>query len=674
MNMFRLSLLALAVMALTGCEDTVKLCQENFTAGKYDEAYKYCSKAEQDDKSMDSRYYKAVMDVDALVPSADFEKGISSLNVLSCKDYLPAVIKLMKIYGEGTAKVEKNPERAFPFVEKAAKMGNSEAVLRYALMKFVGIGTAKKARDALPYLEKEANKGNEKASLLLADYWLNYADKEKSPVKALQYLEPLVKKGNEEALYKAGLAYQMDSDVQDEKKARELILKSAELGYHNAEIVMLNYANRDIIALKSPENIANLRRWIRVNAEKGESNAQNLLGLDLITGFIGPLKDGYQLNEEEGVMWLTRSVDSGNRNGMLYLTDYYLSKNSKETFRKAVYLLRNVTLKGNVIAQRKLGDIMMQGRIVGEDEDPKENLDAGMRLLMNAAEAGEVGALERVGALLITGYYFDKDVEQAVKFLEEAAEKGSVNAPLMLFEVYRDGIAPFKKDNGKAVSYLYNAADAKNSKAEALLASLKDEGSYGVSQDLNSAKELYKSACQKGVSYACHNLASLYYTGRGGKKDLYEAYKYWVYASKQGYAQAINSLGHMYAEGETPNNSSKEENMKLAAKLYQIAAEKGEPQAMENLGRFLQMTKRYKEAYFWFSAEASCGLKNGKGLARKNLYLIRRAERQQVKNELPEFLNTYGCKTVEDSKKSWISEKGAMEIDYSKDPFDINGD
>jgi len=129
---------------------------------------------------------------------------------------------------------------------------------------------------------------------------------------------------------------------------------------------------------------------------------------------------------------------------------------------------------------------------------------------------------------------------------------------------------------------------------------------------MKKAANWYRLAAAQGFASAQHNLASLYYQGRGILQNYGEAIKLYRLAAEQGHLGAANNLGLMYKEGKgVPQNYPE------AIKWYGLAAKQGNAFAQSNLGTMFLISSDsidFVKAYMWYAIGAS----NNSEIARKN--------------------------------------------------------
>ena len=97
-------------------------------------------------------------------------------------------------------------------------------------------------------------------------------------------------------------------------------------------------------------------------------------------------------------------------------------------------------------------------------------------------------------------------------------------------------------------------------------------------KDYKEAHKLFLSLATDGVAQAQNTLGLIYSNGQGVPQDNKEAVKWWRLAAEQGFAPAQTNLGWMYSKGQGVPQDDKE-----ATKWWRLAAEQGFAPAQNNL-------------------------------------------------------------------------------------------
>ncbi|MBQ8940902.1 MAG: sel1 repeat family protein [Firmicutes bacterium] len=158
-------------------------------------------------------------------------------------------------------------------------------------------------------------------------------------------------------------------------------------------------------------------------------------------------------------------------------------------------------------------------------------------------------------------------------------------------------------DLQKSMEYFHDAAEQGHSGAMRNLAIVMESA---PNPDKNEIISLYEKAADKNDAYAINNLAVMYLTGDGVKKDPKRAAKLFERAAKLGDDYAMVNLAYCYSIGNGIKYSEKE-----AFKLYEKAAEKGNIEGLRNAAECLLAGKGTKQnleaALSYFSKAAQLG-------------------------------------------------------------------
>jgi len=115
--------------------------------------------------------------------------------------------------------------------------------------------------------------------------------------------------------------------------------------------------------------------------------------------------------------------------------------------------------------------------------------------------------------------------------------------------------------------------------AETFIGLMHLRGLGGVPQDNVQAYIQFRSAAEKGNSYAQALTGSMFLDGKGVEKDLDKAYYYFTLSAEQGHPEGYNGLGLMYLEG---NGVNKDENK--AFHYFQLSADHRNGDGLAQLG------------------------------------------------------------------------------------------
>ncbi|MHB1141358.1 MAG: tetratricopeptide repeat protein [Sulfuricaulis sp.] len=240
-----------------------------------------------------------------------------------------------------------------------------------------------------------------------------------------------------------------------------------------------------------PMNInAMAARWFLKEAEEGNADAQNWVGLMYLDGFADIPRD-----DARAFGWFQKSSAQDNLRarinlGLMYLRGRGVEKNEE----LAAQLIHAAAERGNATAQYNYGLLCERG-LCGANGERE-----AFAWHLKAAEQGHVLAQARIGSMYARGAGTPRNEAMALKWLRKAADKSNLDAQYALALLLYNG-----RDNGR-----------------------------DVPGDLQAAIELFRRAADRGHVAAQLSLATLYEHGVGVSKDAAESYFWYQLASRYG--------------------------------------------------------------------------------------------------------------------------------------------
>ena len=137
--------------------------------------------------------------------------------------------------------------------------------------------------------------------------------------------------------------------------------------------------------------------------------------------------------------------------------------------------------------------------------------------------------------------YKAKRYDDAFRSLEQAATSGHPGAQFYLGQAYIFGRGA-KKDPNKALEWLQLSAARGYGRAQFALGGFYSGGFGRLRRDDKRAADLYERAAQQGLSPAMLRLGIVYESGRGRKKNLSEAVRWYEQAAAHGHPDGHKSL------------------------------------------------------------------------------------------------------------------------------------
>lgn len=312
----------------------------------------------------------------------------------------------------------------------------------------------------------------------------------------------------------------------------------------------------------------------------------------------GDMRDLHPEEYAIAVEELQKCVHKGSAEAMCFLAIMYLDGHGvQQDYSTAYDLITEAEHKDYKYASAILAVFYLNGFIVETD------LNEAIRRLLNGYRDTKIPGI----AGTIAQYYIEQaDYVNALKYAQEAADKGDKTGLCALGSLYLNGLG-VEKNEQTAFEYYMQAAAQGEETALSQIGWMYMNG-CGIEEDPSQAFFWFNEAAQKGSDVGMNNLAYCYQEGYGVEQDIekaaewfkkaaeagsvdsmfqlgmyylnvlidFDKAKMWlIKAAEQGHAEATNCLGVYYADTE--------QNFKEAVKCYKKAIELGMPNAYRNL-------------------------------------------------------------------------------------------
>lgn len=277
---------------------------------------------------------------------------------------------------------------------------------------------------------------------------------------------------------------------------------------------------------------------VRKAAEQGDARAQFLYGKMLYRG------RGVRSNPEEALRWCRLAAEQGfiraqKELGYQYSSGRVLPQDDAE----AIKWFRLAAEQGDAFAQCQYASLCMQ-----DDSIPKEE---PVRWYQKAAQAGNASAMYNLGRCYCMGHGIQKDWEQGVRLLRQAAEAGYTFSRHTLIDIYAHGIWGGEKDRHEAVRQEKLLGQELLRKAEA--GDTWDQLHYASYCEQSGSEEQavrwYRKAADGGNTEALACLGLRYCQGKGVENDLAKGLELFRGAAEQGGKIAKGWLSEIYEYG-----------------------------------------------------------------------------------------------------------------------------
>lgn len=262
--------------------------------------------------------------------------------------------------------------------------------------------------------------------------------------------------------------------------------------------------------------------WLNISAEKGNRQAQYLLGYMYAQGI------GFAQNYTTAVYWLKKAAENDHAGAQCYLGYCYVNGYGvKEDIGEGFYWTRQAYKNG--------------------DKTAEENLSYYFTKFKSLAESGNVAAAFCVGLCYYEGFGTNKNPKEAIRWFTFSAERGDADAMYFLAGMYFEGLGT-NIDRINAAYWYKKSANLGNISAQYSIARCYQEG-FGVKQDYLSAYNWFSRAAEQGDVASLCELGKMLLYGQGVKKDFTKAKEYLDRAAKNEYEEAYYILGNMYWQG-----------------------------------------------------------------------------------------------------------------------------
>jgi TPR repeat protein len=180
--------------------------------------------------------------------------------------------------------------------------------------------------------------------------------------------------------------------------------------------------------------------------------------------------------------------------------------------------------------------------------------------------------------------------------LRKLAVEGSVDAQLGWARILLHGFGGVERDQEAAYRWFVIAARGGDAEAQNMVGRCYEIG-WGVAPDPEEAVRWFRLAADKNYDWAQYNLGKMLARGHGGNRDPKVALALLVRAARKGNPKAMNMLGRYREGSDVPRRSRRS-----AALWSRWAAERGCFRGQFHHGRFLVADGRISDGIRWFRA------------------------------------------------------------------------
>ena len=439
----------------------------------------------------------------------------------------PASQTASKFVGEADlAKSNGNKLNAFKWYQKAANLGDANAMNQLALMYYDGFyyhgkGIVRNPQKSHRLWEKAINLGNTEAMLSLGQVLLSESD----ILKGLEWYKKAANLGNTEAMNELGWIYSVG-------------------------------------AFNVPVNLEEGKKWYRENAKfyKKAIDVNNLDSeamcrlAELYASGRGVLKD-----YEEALKWYKKAAELGNTEAMKHL-GYLYADGDEGVYRdraEATHWYKRAAELGDTEAMCSLGnsyDNDLIVHVVDDSDEPSndvilgnfDDLNEAIKWYKKAADLGSTEAMKKLGSL------YNYHVTDSAYIRDRILNPSMYGDQLLEFRFFILSVYDLLEvifRRGKTVEWYKKAANLGDTEAMESLGSL-----YDSIDNKSESIKWYKEAAELGNTEAMKHLANKYIEPSIFQNPK-EAIKWYKIAIKFGETDETKNLAEIYAKGEfTPKN------------------------------------------------------------------------------------------------------------------------
>ena len=365
--------------------------------------------------------------------------------------------------------------------------------------------------------------------------------------------------GDPEVQYQIGLCYQRGEGVEQDGAKAEMWLQRAAQHNHPEAIALLGELREPTVPLQEEVTGESLPDWCN-RAEAGDPEAQYQVAMYFARNPL-PGSGG------EVRRYLTRAVEQGHGKACLSLAWELMNEDPDRAFQ----LLKNAADCGEMEALEDMGFCYAQGRGVPQD------LAQAEQCFIRWAQQGDGEAKLALARRYKTGDLVPKHLGKALSWMRRAELAGLTDASERFYAEERAREAEMSRERERFAALLAKAeqgdAEAQNEVGICYI------NGQGVERDDTQAAEWFHKAAGQGLASAQHNLGLCYFEGRGVERDDAQAAEWFRKAAEQGDANAQHDLGLFCFNGR-----GVEQDNAQAAEWFHKAAEQGLAAAQYNLG------------------------------------------------------------------------------------------
>ncbi len=411
--------------------------------------------------------------------------------------------------------------------------------------------------------------------------------------KAIGLAQPLVEQGNADALYLMGFAYETGKGFEASREKALEYYRKASAGKQSDATYRLSFI---LLASDKEEERNEARAALEKSAKDDPTVAGRILGEAFLRGRLSPTAD-----PDKAIFWWNQAADAGDITSLLLIARFYEGQFGFPELKdnaKAFAIYGKAAGLGDFGAMAALGSRLLGGdeklrdeakgrewlkkAVEGKnyaaylalgdyEESVKKDLKAALKEYERGKDAGQVDCTLRAAEFYIQGKGVEKDEARGYALLQKVAESGN---PLANFKLAVQAFSAEKPDLLAGYKYILASASGSLPEAQNELGLLYLSGKLGAADPAAGVAWLTRAA-QGGNTQAQSNLAALYERGAAGlTQNIETAGQLYTLAANQGHGPSTLALARLVNEGL----GTKADPVKAWA-LAALAQERGEKEA-----------------------------------------------------------------------------------------------
>ena len=251
----------------------------------------------------------------------------------------------------------------------------------------------------------------------------------------------------------------------------------------------------------------------KIAARVGSADAAVMAGYILRNGEAGTI------NLTDAKFWYVQAANQNHPDALVALGEMAIKNEAGLTQSDAISYLTRASDMGRTDAMRALSDLYRTG------QGTVPNVKKSETLLKKASDSFDRDATKRLG-----DSYFEKDPKKALKYYEDAADAGHIEAAYIAGVMYAENYE-IRPNSTKSASLLKQAAEGGHAAAQADYGLLVYQG-YGATRSDTEAAKWFEKSAKGGDKEGQFLYAFTLAKGEGVTQSYEEAY-YWLLKSDQ---------------------------------------------------------------------------------------------------------------------------------------------